>query len=151
MRMIVGRASLLLGGFEVLPGLLEIARAPVELTERGVEEMIILEGLVPAGFFQGADARGGTFDLGDDDRPVEQVDRRPMNREQRVVEEEDRRPVRLGIALGRAMMERDAGFEMKGGDGRSLGRVVEEFLGAADQALRPTCVRSWSSMSKIEP
>ena len=59
--------------FEVLPGASEVAGATVEFAERGVEQVIMTQGRVVAGFVQRPNPRVRTFNLSHDDRAIEQI------------------------------------------------------------------------------
>ena len=146
-----GRTGLPPGRFEVLPGAVKVAGAPVELAERGVEQVIVPQGGILAGFVQCANARVRTFDLGHDDRPVEQVHRRAMNREQGVVEAQDRRPIRFGIARRPSNDGRRCPLPDETGRRRSPRPTGPETPARAGSAAGPTCARSCSSMSRTEP
>src|SRR5262249_17608853 len=78
------------GRFGVLPGAGHVAGAPVYPAGRRVEQVIVPQGRVLARLVQRANARPRTFDLSDDNRAVEQVHRRALQREQGVVEAQDR-------------------------------------------------------------
>ena len=60
--------------------------------------MIMTECVVFAHFGQCLDAGARAFDQGHDDGPVQQVDRRAMQLQQRVVQVQNRPPVRFFIA-----------------------------------------------------
>src|SRR5262245_61803896 len=95
-------------------GAVEVAGAAVELTQRGVEEMIMPQRVDLTGFLQGADAGLGAVDLGDYNRPVQQINRRAMNLQQGVIQAQNRRPIGRGVAGSGAMVKGDARLQMKG-------------------------------------
>ena len=134
---IAGRAGFLPSRFEVPAGAGEVAGAAVELAERGIEQVIMPQRRVLAGFVQRANAGVRTCDLGQDNRAVEQVYRRAIDREQGVIEAQDRRPIRFGIARRGAMKAGNGGFQMKRRDDGTLGRLVEKLLAAPDQPAVP--------------
>ena len=66
----------------MVPGASHIAGAAVEFAERGVEQVIMPQRRIPAGFVQRGNARVWALDLGHDNRPVEQINRGAMDRQQ---------------------------------------------------------------------
>src|SRR5262249_25480496 len=68
-----GRRGFLSRYLEVLPGAIRFAGPAVELAERRVEQMIRSQGRVESGLVERTNARPRAFDLGDDNRPVEEV------------------------------------------------------------------------------
>src|SRR5262249_35413367 len=69
------------GRLKVLPSADRFAGTTVQLAERGVEQVIVPQCRVAAGFVQGADARPRAVDLGHHNRTVEQVHRRALDRQ----------------------------------------------------------------------
>jgi hypothetical protein len=139
------------GRFEVLPGAGQVAGAAVEVAEGRVVQVIVPQRRIPACLLQHANARLRTFDLGHDDRAVEQVHRRALLGEQGVVEAQDRRPVGVGKALRRAMVAGDRRLQVERGDYGPLGRPGEELLRPADQVMVPLAAVLFSGSTHQKP
>ncbi len=135
---VMNRAGFEPGGFEVEAGLVEVAGPTVELAEGCVEQVVVSDGRVLAHLVQRIDARKWAVDFGDNDRPVDQVDRRAMDREHCVVEPQDGRPIGVGVGRRRAVIHGDSGLEMEDGDRGSFGRLIEELSRPLDQPLVPS-------------
>jgi hypothetical protein len=95
----------MLCGFEMLSGADKVPGAAVELAQRGVEEIVAPQRRISSGFVQCTNAGFRTLDLGHDDRAVEHVHGRMMNREQGVLETQDRVPIRFARPLRRGRRE----------------------------------------------
>src|SRR5580704_15660609 len=101
---IEGRVRLPASHFEVPSGALEVAGASVKFAQSRVKEVVTLERRIQSGFVQGANARGRTFELCNDNRPVQQINGRAVKGNQGVVEPQNRGPVRFVETFRSAMM-----------------------------------------------
>src|ERR1700722_1731207 len=122
----------------MLPRADHISRAAMQLSNCGIEKVIVPPGWIVTDFFQGFQSGTWPIDLGNHDGAVQQVDRRWMNCQQSVVETKNRRPVRFGIRLRRAVLAGNRSFQMKGGYDGPVRRIGEKLLRPANQAPIPS-------------
>ena len=112
-------------------------RAPVEFSQGRIDEMVVAQKRIAGERFQDANSRGWPFQVRQDNRPIELVDRGWLQVQERVVQSQDRPPVRLGKAGSGAVQQGDSRFEVKLRDRCSVGRLIEKVPSADNERLAP--------------